>query len=69
MADPTDNPDPMPTDEELLRRAVQTVCGYSSQHRRKLKWCAVMYTFGTGRSLSERICRRFGANPDDEVGS
>ena len=69
MADPTDIPDPMPSDEELVRRAVQTVCGHSSQHRGRSKWWAVMYTFGVYRSVSERICRRFGIHPDNEVGS
>jgi hypothetical protein len=56
----------MPTDEELLARAVR-----NSQLPRDAamgpRWRAVMNTFVLGSTYAQELCHRFGIDPDETL--
>lgn len=54
------------SDDELLRRAVGRArirrgCG------KHIRWSAVAETFCLGSTFSQRLCRRFGFDPDEMI--
>lgn len=53
------------TDDELLRRAVTSARGKTSQPMPR--WVAVMNAFQLGSLFSRQLCIRFGLNPDEQV--
>jgi hypothetical protein len=53
----------MPTDEELLRRAVTN----ARAGRQFYRWEGVMEVFALGSTYAADLCRRFGLDPDEKV--
>jgi hypothetical protein len=49
------------TDAELVERAVRSAI---LRRKRGLAWSAVSNAFGLGSTLSEKLCRRFGIDPE-----
>lgn len=55
------------SDDELLRRAVR---GARNRGRGKgPRWLAVSERFALGSTFSHQLCRRFGLDPDEQVGN
>lgn len=55
-----------PSDQELLRRAVETARPLYSRGW-KPRWAAVMDTFMLGSTYAGQLCVRFGFDPDEKV--
>ncbi len=53
-------------DEELLRRAVSNCRARRSG--KSPRWVGVSDTFLLGCTFSMQLCRRFGVDPDEQVG-
>lgn len=53
----------MPSDEELLRRAVTT----ATKRRTAPRWSAVADRFVIGSTYAGMLCERFDLNPDEMV--
>jgi hypothetical protein len=53
------------SDVELLRRAVIYTHPYGFEVVEK--WRMVGMLFGVDRAVAQRLCKRFGVNPDEKV--
>jgi hypothetical protein len=64
----TDNKVELPSDEELLRRAV---LNFRPRIKRGFggvpRWAAVMHLFSLGSGYSQHLCVRLGLDPDELV--
>lgn len=58
----------LPSDEELLRRAVKNARSFHAKNgARHPRWVGVMAQFTLGSTSSRALCLRFGLDPDEEV--
>ena len=58
----------LPSDEELLLRAVKNARSFHAKNgARHPQWVGVMSQFMLGSTYSRALCRRFGIDPDEEV--
>jgi hypothetical protein len=56
---------PIYEDGKLVERAVRNAhCGRS----RGVRWAHVVDAFAVGSTVAAALCRRFGLDPDDQVG-
>lgn len=51
-------------DAELIRRALR----FSRRGRKSPRWVRVADRFALGSTYARQLCRRFGFDPDEEVG-
>jgi hypothetical protein len=56
----------MPTDEELLRRAITNARPHKSWDKQP-RWAVVMELLAVGSTHAEQLCTRFGVDPDEQV--
>lgn len=54
-------------DTELLQRVVRNVGRFSRSRRKVPRWSAISDLFALGSGYSMQLCRRFGADPDEQV--
>ena len=55
-----------PSDEELIRRAIQSSCTPSPRGGH-MRGQAVMMTIGIGSTFAMQLCHRFGLDPDQKL--
>lgn len=56
-----------PSDEELLRRAVNNARRLRGGRIRRPRWEHVMETFQLGSTYAHQLCVRVGVDPDEKV--
>ena len=57
----------MPSDDELLLRAVASARPVRDVRHGVPRWKAVMDTFGLGSTYATALCQRYGLDPDQKV--
>lgn len=57
----------MPSDEELLKRAVTSARQTSRKHGKLPRWCAIMDRFALGSTYSKNLCWRFDLDPEELI--
>jgi hypothetical protein len=56
-------------DAELLGRVIRRHFNGRGRGRRKPRWVWVSDRFALGSTYARQLCRRYGVDPDDEVGA
>lgn len=57
---------PTMSDADLVSRAMRTL-NPRPGHRADVRWVCVMHTFACGSTAAQKLCARFGLNPDEEI--